>query len=759
MHGSFSKWVFICCIFFQLNNNIYTQTPLTLPELLSSRFDPVVMSCGSEECAPRDCTELEGCNTTVQANQLAQIINEQDQIVNDVSNIREVPCDPNDPTVTELQTILDITKVNLPITLSRIRICGGVEYYLFRTYLENIQDPYEVVQQIDITSYDQLFEITIEGQSQEVDLETLLHMIFYTDDWEDDDIISDDYIACGEEQCTSTYIECTNQELGEQEDMIDYIRTLSGSIDLYNLSYPMDLYYVALCGGKTLWVLKHEWDDVLHTSNAQILETVILTAPDDPINSSSPCHGSAYEDDITVITTHPTCEESASGSILINVSDDAVGILAEFSIDGGETYQSSPLFQNLEDGGYFIVAANENQSIVVRLEEIVTLQNPCLENDRETCSDGIDNDGDGLVDCDDEGCQVDPDCNPGIYCDLLEAIDVQKDKVNEYVSSFDFSDVEELNMTFSNGEMLTTENMVDLIDEFLLVRDNISVSLPELNQIEEDTVFLDIRSWKKQPLKWEQRSILPISLVGDVQIEKQYVLKSNTTNQGATPPISSCPVLNLIPEPCSFSVQASACLIDNKTTLDVNVFSNSDDSYLIIISTRLRILGNDIDLPSGIRLVQSGHHAFDLSGPGPFILSVSGPTCVIEQIIHPQPADQLEFDLIEGQCIPLSSLEPAFSCFGEFQESCLGWTPNSGAYINGNEFCPIAQGEYTVAYTIDGVEMASIIVVVTYQDVDGDGLKNDIDPDVDGDGLDNSVDDDDDGDGIPDSEDPTPLGV
>jgi|GEM_PF-1972505 len=42
---------------------------------------------------------------------------------------------------------------------------------------------------------------------------------------------------------------------------------------------------------------------------------------------------------------------------------------------------------------------------------------PACENDPEDCDDGIDNDGDGLIDCDDPDCALDPNCGEIVGCE------------------------------------------------------------------------------------------------------------------------------------------------------------------------------------------------------------------------------------------------------------------------------------------------------------------------------------------------------
>ena len=90
-----------------------------------------------------------------------------------------------------------------------------------------------------------------------------------------------------------------------------------------------------------------------------------------------------------------------------NLNNGQIDILAtgsnlEYSINGGSTYQSSSTFTDLSTGIYNIRVRNSGINCFIDYNSSISLNNPgCSEN----CSDGVDNDGDGLIDSDD------PDCN------------------------------------------------------------------------------------------------------------------------------------------------------------------------------------------------------------------------------------------------------------------------------------------------------------------------------------------------------------
>jgi hypothetical protein len=111
----------------------------------------------------------------------------------------------------------------------------------------------------------------------------------------------------------------------------------------------------------------------------------------------------------SVTTTAPTACGQQSGKITINTA--AVGSW-KYSIDGGATFQTSKDFLNLK--------ALFNYNIVVATNDLNCRNNygmiqipkkaDCVEN----CTDGIDNDGNGLIDCDDPSCSGSTNCPAGV---------------------------------------------------------------------------------------------------------------------------------------------------------------------------------------------------------------------------------------------------------------------------------------------------------------------------------------------------------
>ncbi len=92
---------------------------------------------------------------------------------------------------------------------------------------------------------------------------------------------------------------------------------------------------------------------------------------------------------------------------------------AEYSIDSGLTFQPDPLFPELITGAYFVVIRNPVTGCNRSYDPNPVVINPgttCMPLS-EICSDGVDNDLDGLVDCDDDDCTQKEECLviPSLY--------------------------------------------------------------------------------------------------------------------------------------------------------------------------------------------------------------------------------------------------------------------------------------------------------------------------------------------------------
>ncbi len=107
---------------------------------------------------------------------------------------------------------------------------------------------------------------------------------------------------------------------------------------------------------------------------------------------------------------HPTCPAgTANGSIVIHAT--VAGDSLAYSIDNGLSFQPDSTFTGLAAGLYYVLVKNVTGGCtsVYENNSVELLAPDCPE----ICNDGIDNDGDGLTDCEDT------DCNPNVSIDIV----------------------------------------------------------------------------------------------------------------------------------------------------------------------------------------------------------------------------------------------------------------------------------------------------------------------------------------------------
>ena len=108
------------------------------------------------------------------------------------------------------------------------------------------------------------------------------------------------------------------------------------------------------------------------------------------------------------ITEITNCPEENNGSITV-IADQSN---FEYSIDGGISYQMGSTFSDLIMGDYMISVRNTSTGCIANLDSIVNILDLDCPTIIEDCGDGVDNDGDGDIDCDDMEC-ID-------FCDQFE---------------------------------------------------------------------------------------------------------------------------------------------------------------------------------------------------------------------------------------------------------------------------------------------------------------------------------------------------
>lgn len=103
--------------------------------------------------------------------------------------------------------------------------------------------------------------------------------------------------------------------------------------------------------------------------------------------------------DIMIIQTAIECFNPV-GSVTISGGND--GVL--YSIDAGLTFVDTNLFEGLEPDIYDIVVVNKGINACAFSNPVILQAPMCNEAEEEDCMDGLDNDGDGLIDCEDDSC-------------------------------------------------------------------------------------------------------------------------------------------------------------------------------------------------------------------------------------------------------------------------------------------------------------------------------------------------------------------
>ena len=94
-----------------------------------------------------------------------------------------------------------------------------------------------------------------------------------------------------------------------------------------------------------------------------------------------------------------TCPGNNNGSIQITSASEGL----EYALDDG-AFSNAILFENLEPGNYIITARNNSGCLASKMMVV-----PGVASCVEICDNGIDDDGDGLIDCDDPDCKIDDD--------------------------------------------------------------------------------------------------------------------------------------------------------------------------------------------------------------------------------------------------------------------------------------------------------------------------------------------------------------
>ena len=156
-----------------------------------------------------------------------------------------------------------------------------------------------------------------------------------------------------------------------------------------------------------------------------------------------------------IATSSPGCPPNpVNGTITITPYGTAS---YQFSIDNGVTWSENPVFADLEPGQYQILVKNTGSGCTLAYAgNPVALQRPFCE---EICGDGIDNDFDNLVDCEDEDCNIPKiegyTSSPPTYCYSTNG----SITINALTLSDDTGDPSEWEYSHDNGVTWQSSNV------------------------------------------------------------------------------------------------------------------------------------------------------------------------------------------------------------------------------------------------------------------------------------------------------------
>ena len=785
----------------------FSQTTSPFSGLLQDRFSTVMMLTSTTTCEARFCDTLEGCNQTILDEQTDYINTARANTSDQVSEEIQVACAPNEGSGYETQTVVDLSRISLPFKIYKVKTCQPSEHYIAGSQLEGLPQPYEIIQELFITNSEQKFNTTIGGDELEVDLEQLLLMIFVAP--RDYNFEVDGHRPCGEIVCGQYCGTCSHDERIRQDQVIEYLIRETEVLDISSLDYPVTLHRLCICGGRSFWAMEEELY-VFSETPYKILETIVVTSseasvviPDIPTNED-------IKKDITFDLVHPTCDEPTSGSILIRVGGNKVGVLNQYSIDGGASYHEASLFKDLVKGIYNIQVSTADESLAGIIEIPIVLKQTCEEKGKEKCGDGIDNDEDGLVDCEDEGCVELYACTEDI-CELLDVISPEIEGINHVVLSvLEDGDPEPANRKLEKLGLNKDEYLEEL-------RSFSEISYEFIEQygsdrIEfRDTAFLYLDDELEDIFDWRQKLILDIPFNnGSSIIRKTKRNKNNQKNSS-----SECPQIATPRSLCAdFSFHVDLCPTDDDNVIAGIFISGGAGPYKIVIhrikTLNFEFVSLSIPFYSKIKVLTSHSNEVVLSLDSfeEYLVSVKDKNgCSISTKVrigvNYDYLDNRIINVERGRCFSLSELKDRLACGHIYDQEniCIVWS--SSIYDTSiDEICPTREGEVIYSVSIGGEVIAEGSIEIRLSnrdlnnngqndeddpcdfgfssdfnnngipdecdcsdpeyvekyslgnaDIDNDGILNCLDDDVDGDGVINAYDPDVDGDGIPNGRD------
>lgn len=258
--------------------NILDDFYLTVEQLLVSRFDIEMDLEGYDPCQNTETCPDPSCTPQEIADQQADIQLVLQQMKDTYTDVRLIKCEGVDTMI----HIINYSEDDLlPVDLVRIRLCDDSEHYVLAEYLSSISGDYSVVQQITVS--DPLEEIVVEigSQTRTILWEEALQLVF-----NGMDLTIDNYIPC-ELACDEPEVTCTSEALTTQKNLIQQWKGSMQNLDVADLSFPLTLYRVVLCGGASLYLTADEITDLSSTPYI-IVDSTTYQTPQDTVIAEFP---------------------------------------------------------------------------------------------------------------------------------------------------------------------------------------------------------------------------------------------------------------------------------------------------------------------------------------------------------------------------------------------------------------------------------------------------------------------------------------
>ena len=408
---------------------------------------------------------------------------------------------------------------------------------------------------------------------------------------------------------------------------------------------------------------------------------------------------------------------------------------------------------------------------------------------REICDDGVDNDDDGLVDCEDEECVEKAICDPDVYCEILSLITITQSDIHKIRFSYERDGTLDHTLSRLDELGLSIPETQGIINTIQNVRYDVEESFLDGNYGYHDSIYLRMATMRTDFISWKMNVFTKNPVTDSTDFKRNFTLKKAVNVE------QSCQnIINTTPP--------DVCLI--KETLlrcsgVINPLIGLERSILYFESDFPNLIGKMLiyDLSDGIKLIRTygisgipnvvNRGFLDLAGYGPFLVVTRDKnkcirTCIIEPdqcVTGDDDTDGLllrdtTINVTQGACIRIENIyQKFFECFSLrdlinniqiiLSQCSFIQSEEYGQFGSRlNKLCPTQSGNINVTLT-DGYNILGEITVYINlhppYDINGNGIKNEDDPDVDGDGINNEDDTDDDGDGIPDDRDSTPQGL